>query len=129
MIKSLERLYERSTRRPAGYLQDVLAHATNITATHYEIADEVFEALKRKYRSAKPKRRRGLGDIIAAAINVVTFGYGRRLADAIARAIGKTGCGCSQRQDSLNRLGSYIAGKWSNVFARMRRRQARPTPR
>ena len=45
----LEDLRQRAKGRPAGYMRDVLSTAV-VTATHYTITQERFDALANKYR-------------------------------------------------------------------------------
>jgi hypothetical protein len=45
-----------------------------------------------------------LGDYTEALIHVVTFGFGEKIALAIARLFGKNSCGCCERKQWLNRL-------------------------
>ena len=53
-------------------------------------------------------QRKGLGDLVESAINLVTFGQGKRIAKAVARKRGKKGCGCGKRKAALNRLGRSV---------------------
>lgn len=46
----LDQLRITAAKRPPGYMEDVLARATNITDTHYELSDEAFGELRIKYR-------------------------------------------------------------------------------
>lgn len=44
----------------------------------------------------------GLGDLTEKLINVITLGYGKKLALYIAKLRGKKDCGCKKRKDVLN---------------------------
>jgi hypothetical protein len=50
----------------------------------------------------RPRRLRGLGDLVERIIGVVTLGQGKGLAQWVARMRGKRGCGCSMRREGLN---------------------------
>lgn len=50
---------------------------------------------------------RGLGDLVAKAISIVTLGQGKKIATYIAKLRGKEDCGCDKRQDYLNRKFSF----------------------
>jgi hypothetical protein len=55
MIKPLRDLRKMASRRPPGYVEDVLSHATSIdrgTGT-YEINDDAWEAMKAKYAAVR----------------------------------------------------------------------------
>lgn len=54
-------LYERAKSRPAGYVQDVLGRASQVTATDYTISEAVWGELARKYRKAPGRPRTGPG--------------------------------------------------------------------
>ena len=46
----------------------------------------------------------GLGDLIEKIINIITFGYGKRIATRIAKLFGYEDCGCDKRKDKLNNI-------------------------
>lgn len=48
----------------------------------------------------------GLGDIVAAGLSSV--GITKERAAAVARAVGLEDCGCSERQEWLNRVGAAV---------------------
>mgnify|MGYP000850488991 FL=1 len=45
-----------------------------------------------------------LGDLIEKIINVITLGYGKRLATWVAKKLGKEDCGCDKRKDKANKV-------------------------
>ena len=45
-----------------------------------------------------------LGDIIEKIIAIVTLGYGKRIADYVAKKMGYETCGCESRKEWLNTL-------------------------
>ena len=62
-----------------------------------------------------PKREgAGLGDIVEKVIDVVTFGKGKQVAEATAKAAGKDDCGCAARKAKLNRIGDKLTGGQNN---------------
>lgn len=83
-----EMLEEHAKNRPAGYVEDVMAHATQPFAGVFELSNEDCKKLREKYR----QNTYGLGDAVAA------------LAKPIARVLKIEGCkGCKSRQALLNR--------------------------
>jgi len=46
----------------------------------------------------------GLGTLLEKIINVVTLGYGKRIATWVARKLGKDDCGCDKRKDKANKV-------------------------
>ena len=62
------------------------------------------------YAGDRGKPPPGLGDLVEAAIDRVTFGAAKAIADKVARLAGKKDCGCKKRKDRLNRLGERIRG-------------------
>lgn len=50
----------------------------------------------------------GLGNFVAAIIDVATLGQGKRLANAVARRVYGRGCKCSVRQEQLNSFGRWL---------------------
>tara|TARA_R100000995_G_C3482100_1_gene124582 strand:+ start:2302 stop:2454 length:153 start_codon:yes stop_codon:yes gene_type:complete len=46
----------------------------------------------------------GLGTLLEKIINVVTLGYGKRIATWVARKFGKDDCGCDKRKDKANKV-------------------------
>ena len=44
-----------------------------------------------------------LGDLIEKIINVITLGYGKRLATWVAKKLGKDDCGCTDRKNDLDK--------------------------
>jgi len=44
-----------------------------------------------------------LGNLVEKIINKITFGYGKRIAKAIASIFGYKDCGCDKRKDKLNK--------------------------
>jgi len=58
------------------------------------------------YRMAngvKRKKEMKLGNLVEKIINKITFGYGKRIAKAIASIFGYKDCGCDKRKDKLNK--------------------------
>lgn len=54
----------------------------------------------------EPRRSgRGVGDWVERIIDKVSGGNAKRAARAVAKATGKSGCGCAKRRAALNRLG------------------------
>ena len=49
----------------------------------------------------------GLGTLLEKIINIITFGYGKRMATWVAKELGKDDCGCDERQDKLNKMFPY----------------------
>lgn len=47
--------------------------------------------------------RRGLGDLVSVFVSFVTLGTGKRVANRVAAARGKSECGCAARKAALNR--------------------------
>ena len=45
-----------------------------------------------------------LGDIVQKVINILTFGTGKTIAEKIANKLGFESCGCSERQQWLNKV-------------------------
>jgi hypothetical protein len=45
-----------------------------------------------------------LGDIIEKFIAIVTLGYGKRIANYVAKKLGYESCGCETRKEWLNTL-------------------------
>ena len=45
----------------------------------------------------------GLGDIVEKIINIITLGYGKRIATWVAKLFGYKDCGCDKRKEKLNR--------------------------
>jgi hypothetical protein len=45
-----------------------------------------------------------LGDLVEKFIAIVTFGYGKRFADYVAKKMGYETCGCESRKEWLNTL-------------------------
>lgn len=45
----LSDLHERAKTRPAGYVQDVLSHAINVTADTYTLTPSAMDRLREKY--------------------------------------------------------------------------------
>lgn len=50
---------------------------------------------------------RGLGDLVANIISVITLGQGKRIATYVAKLRGKEDCGCDKRQEYLNKKISF----------------------
>lgn len=50
---------------------------------------------------------RGLGDLVANIISIITLGQGKRIATYIAKLRGKEDCGCDKRQEYLNKKVSF----------------------
>jgi len=46
----------------------------------------------------------GLGTLLEKIINVVTLGYGKRMATWVAKKRGKEDCGCDKRKDKANKV-------------------------
>ena len=84
-------------------------------------AKEVYKTLKKRgftvttpctlsefLRAAYPSitevrlRGRGAGDRVERVVSKVSGGQGKEMADALAKAVGKKGCGCQRRKDALN---------------------------
>ncbi len=85
---TLEMLAEQAKSRPPGYVDDVMAHATQPFAGVFELSNADCRKLREKYR---PKTY-GLGDAVAT------------MAKPIARVLGLAECkGCKGRQALLNR--------------------------
>ena len=49
----------------------------------------------------------GLGDLAEKIINIITLGYGKRIATAIAKLLGYKDCGCDKRKEAMNKLFRY----------------------
>jgi hypothetical protein len=45
----------------------------------------------------------GLGDLVEILLDVITFGWAKRLAKRYEKTTGKP-CGCEQRKEALNRM-------------------------
>ena len=45
-----------------------------------------------------------LGNIVEKLIAIVTLGYGKRIADYVAKKMGYETCGCESRKEWLNTL-------------------------
>lgn len=54
-------------------------------------------------------QKKGLGDYTEKAIDVVTLGTGKKIANAYKRMTGKD-CGCEKRKDILNKTGEELLG-------------------
>lgn len=50
---------------------------------------------------------KGLGDLVAKVISIVTLGQGKKIATYVAKLRGKEDCGCDKRQDYLNEKFSF----------------------
>ena len=46
----------------------------------------------------------GLGDIVEKIINIITLGYGKRIATWVAKLFGHKDCGCDKRKKDLNKI-------------------------
>jgi hypothetical protein len=46
----------------------------------------------------------GLGDLAEKIINIITFGYGKRIATWVAKLFGYKDCGCDKRKDDWNKI-------------------------
>ena len=46
----------------------------------------------------------GLGDIVEKIINIITLGYGKRIATWVAKLFGYKDCGCDKRKKDLNKI-------------------------
>ena len=44
----------------------------------------------------------GLGTLLEKIINIVTLGYGKRIATWVAKKLGKDDCGCTDRKNKLD---------------------------
>ena len=44
----------------------------------------------------------GLGTLLEKIINVITLGYGKRIATWVANKLGKEDCGCNDRKNNLD---------------------------
>ena len=44
----------------------------------------------------------GLGTLLEKIINVITLGYGKRMATWVAKKLGKDDCGCTDRKNKLD---------------------------
>ena len=44
----------------------------------------------------------GLGTLLEKIINIITFGYGKRMATWVAKKLGKDDCGCEDRKNKLD---------------------------
>ena len=89
-------LEERATRRPPGYLEDMLAAAVaqSADAVTFDTDGEAWRALQAKYLGVPlaSAKSRGLGDTIAK----------------ITKAVGIKPCnGCRKRQEALNKAVPY----------------------
>ena len=54
-------------------------------------------------------KSKGLGDDIA---KVTKFAKLDKIAESIAKSLGKKDCGCNKRQDTLNKIFPYGDTKW-----------------
>ena len=45
-----------------------------------------------------------LGDIVEKTIAIITLGYGKKIADYVAKKLGYSTCGCETRKEWLNTL-------------------------
>lgn len=86
----LKQLHRNVPNRPAGYMEEVLSRATNITDTSYELSSEALAELRAKYfNKPPPQKMQGLGDAIAK----------------VTKAMGIAGCEpCEERRRALNKL-------------------------
>lgn len=90
---TLEMLHEQAKQRPAGYVEDVLAVATQPFAGVYELSNEDNKRLREKYRA----KTYGLGDAVAAVAEPIA-----RLSDRVFKTK-IVGCGgCAGRRAFLN---------------------------
>jgi len=46
----------------------------------------------------------GLGTLLEKIINVVTFGYGKRVATWVAKKLGYKDCGCDKRKEKADKV-------------------------
>lgn len=53
------------------------------------------------------ERSKGLGDDLEKLIRFITLGYGKRFAMWVAKLFGYEDCGCTSRQNYLNKLFPY----------------------
>jgi len=71
---------------------------------------KISKAIKRYFlngyrmaRGQKIKKEMKLGNLVEKIIKTITFGYGKRIAKAIASLFGYKDCGCDKRKDKLNK--------------------------
>ena len=75
--------------------------------SEWDRIDKKTELQSNSYLS-QPIKGKGLGDKIESAINLATFGKGKRVAKRLARILGKKDCGCNSRKKALNDLGKKV---------------------
>mgnify|MGYP003145046484 FL=1 len=46
----------------------------------------------------------GLGDLAEKIINIITLGYGKRIATWVAKLFGYNDCGCDKRKKDWNKI-------------------------
>lgn len=92
--------------RAAGRYDAYAASAVGITPTHLRVRRADYDRIR-----AAPVNPLPLGDWTKKAIHAVTLGRGEAIAEKVAKAAGKKGCGCKKRQAKLNALGARIAGR------------------
>lgn len=95
-----------ASKRPSGYLEDVLAAASAVQNDVVLIEPDAYRDLVSRYRA-----RPGLGDIVATGLSRI--GITKSRAQRVAAAFGIADCGCSRRRAALNALGKRfgIGGK------------------
>lgn len=136
MKRSLSKLKQTAKLRfpadpakQAAYIRRVRDAADHLDAHYYWMGRDAWARLKAEIiaeHGERPRlgsapqspipnpqsRPRGLplGDWAERTIDVVTGGRGKRIAQRVAKAAGKSDCGCGARQAALNRLGARLAG-------------------
>ena len=85
MIFTLAQLAEKSKHRPQGYYQDVMALATKISDTHYELDDKKFAQIALKYRL--PSKIQMLNNIVTAFLSAAKDGTEYRRAEDVKRVL------------------------------------------
>jgi hypothetical protein len=116
---SLADLHKRAETRPAGYVEDVLARAVDVTETHYTLSGEAYDELIARYRPEPEPAPPHVAELVALHTDPL---WGDRIeawakrvgADKVAAAFtAATGvpCGCASRRVFLN----WLDAAWRKV--------------
>jgi len=82
------------------------AHTPEVVS-FVELVRASFTSYK-DYVAKKEYQNKGWGDRVEDWISTITVGQGKEMAMQVARAQGKTDCGCDRRKRKLNKLGNRV---------------------
>lgn len=118
MVIPIEHIKQRAKMRPSGYVEDVLASG-KVVGNDLHLTKDTWQALSQKYQSASQpsvwplwakaiksmaiEADKGVGDTVARVFGVVGGG---QFKEWFKKSFGRS-CGCSERQESLNKQYQY----------------------